>query len=89
VPRNATITATFSVAMDALTIVGTSFLLQDGVVSIPAAVTYAGTSASLTPVDVLDPDTLYTATITTGATDLGGNPLEPVAVPCATRRRQD
>jgi hypothetical protein len=38
-------------------------------------VTYSGTTATFTPTDPLEGDKEYTATVTTGATDLAGNPL--------------
>lgn len=69
------IDATFSEAMDAATINGTTFTLQEGSNVINGAVTYTGTTASFTPTDDLEPGTLYTATITTGAENLAGTPL--------------
>ncbi len=75
VPLDATVSATFSEAMDPLTVTDVSFTLFDGLVQVDGTVLYAGTTATFTPDVDLDPATLYTATITTTATDLAGNPL--------------
>jgi Ice-binding-like/Bacterial Ig-like domain len=78
VPINQTITATFSVAMNPATISATTFKVQaPGGVAVTGAVTYlpAGSVANFTPAANLAANTLYTATITTGATDLSGNAL--------------
>ena len=70
----ASITATFSEAMQASTINATTFTLDNGVTG---TVSYDGGSATatFTPTSNLDYDTTYTATITTGAEDLAGNGL--------------
>jgi hypothetical protein len=77
VPLNQAITATFSKAMNPATISQTTFTLMQGTTPITGAVTYAavGTTATFTPTISLTADTLYTATITTGVTDLAGNHL--------------
>jgi len=78
VPTNQAVTATFSEAMDPATINGATFLLTaTGGASVPGVVTYvaAGSVATFTPTANLAPGTQYTATITTGATDLNGNAL--------------
>ena len=72
---NKRISATFSEAMNPLTINTTTFLLKNGTIAVPGLVTYSGTTAVLTPSVDLLPNTLYTATITTGAQDLAGNAL--------------
>jgi len=69
------ITATFSEAMDPLTIDNVTFTLTDGVTPVTGTVTYTGVIAVFNPLADLAVSTLYTATITTGATDLAGNPL--------------
>lgn len=61
--------------MDPATIDDTSFLLTEGGNTVPGTVTYAGTVATFEPAAFLLPDTSYTATITTAATDVAGNPL--------------
>lgn len=75
VPRNASITATFSEAMDHSTINATTFTLHSGATAIPAVVTYAGTTATLNPSATLAANTVFTATISTGALDLQGTAL--------------
>jgi hypothetical protein len=75
VALNQKIAATFSKGMDALTITATTFTLMQGATAIPGAVSYAGTLATFTPTASLAASLLYTATITTGAKDLAGNPL--------------
>ena len=71
-------TATFSEAMKASTINTTTFTLTGpGVTPVAGTVTYVVSSdvATFTPNSPLALNTLYTATITTGAQDLAGDPL--------------
>jgi hypothetical protein len=77
VPVNQAVTATFNGAMNATTITGTTFTLKVGGVSVTGVVTYVagGSVATFTPAASLTASTVYTATITTGAQDLGGNAL--------------
>ena len=78
VPINQTINATFSEPMDPLSINTASFLLTG-----PAATAITGTVgydvpnriATFNPASDLAPNTVYTATLTTGTRDLAGNPL--------------
>ena len=72
VSRISTIRATFSVAMDSASISAATFTLRNGLVAVPAVVTYTGTVATLTPTGILGANTLYTATISTGAKNVGG-----------------
>ncbi|MFH1976725.1 MAG: ice-binding family protein, partial [Pseudomonadota bacterium] len=73
---NRNITATFSEAMDPLTITTATFTLtQGGATPVPGAVTYVGTTATFNPTSNLAVSTVYTATITTGAKDLADNAL--------------
>ncbi len=72
---NAPITATFSEAMDPLTLDATTFTLANGATAVPGAVTCAGATAVFTPSALLDPTTVYTATVTVGARSLAGNAL--------------
>ena len=71
--------ATFSEAMNPTTINTTTFTLTSGTppVAVAGTVTYdvASHVATFTPTNPLALNTLYTATITTGAQDLTGNPL--------------
>ena len=73
---NTTISATFSMAMNPTTISATTFTVTGpGGTAVAGAVTYSGTTATFTPTAVLAYSALYTATITTGATNLGGTSL--------------
>jgi hypothetical protein len=77
--QNTVVVATFSVAMNPATINTTTFTLTGpGITPVAGAVTYNASSdaATFTPNSPgLALDTLYTATITTGAQDLAGDPL--------------
>src|ERR1700730_15106459 len=67
---NTTISATFSEAMNPTTINAATFTVTGpGATPVAGAVTYAGVTATFTPAVVLATSTLYTATITTGATN--------------------
>jgi len=75
VPFNKIIAATFSEAMDPLTINTTTFLLNMGITPVAGTVTYTGTTATFSPASPLGANTGYTATMTSGVGDLAGNPL--------------
>src|ERR1700735_5168003 len=76
IPVSQVITATFNKIMNAATINASTFTVTaPGGVPVTGAVTYSGTTATFTPIVVLAANTVYTATITTGATDTGGNAL--------------
>ena len=75
VPINKTLSATFSEAMNAATITGSTFLLKQGATTITGTVAYSGTTAYFIPTVNLQPNLIYTATIKTGAQDLAGNGL--------------
>jgi hypothetical protein len=72
---NTKVSATFSEAMDPLTITNLIFTLKQGATVIQGTVIYSGVTAVFTPTAILAASTTYTATITTGATDLAGNQL--------------
>ena len=72
---NGQVFITFSEAMNPATITNTTFILQQGTTMVTGTVSYVGTTAIFTPATNLRSNTLYTATITTGATDLAGNAL--------------
>jgi len=77
---NSVLTATFSEAMNAATIISpaTTFTLTGpGTTPVAGVVTYDASSyaATFTPSSILALNTLYTATITTGAQDPSGNAL--------------
>jgi len=70
------VTATFSEAMNPATINATTFTLTGpGTTPVAGVVTYAVSTATFTPSSPLALNTLYTATITTGAQDVFGNAL--------------
>jgi len=72
---NSTIVANFSEAMSASSINTTTFNLMQGATVVAGSVSYAGQAAVFTPMINLSPLTSYSATITTGAVDVAGNPL--------------
>ena len=67
--------ATFSEVMNASTLNASTFTLKNGLNAVSGIVSYSGVSATFTPLTNLLPNTVYTATITTGAQDLAGNAL--------------
>lgn len=75
VPLNATISVTFSEAMDPLSINDETLILKEGMSSVAGTVTFADDSASFTPGSALAPNTAYSASVTTGARDLANNTL--------------
>ena len=87
VPLNQAVSATFTEAMNPLTLTSSTFLLYQGTSAsgtpIPATITYDAVNfiATLTPTALLTASTSYTATVTNGATDLAGNPLGTTGAP--------
>jgi hypothetical protein len=75
VPVGNKLTATFSEAMDPLTITTATVTLTQGATTVSGTVTYSGVTAVFTPSSKLAANTIYTATITTGAKDLAANAL--------------
>jgi hypothetical protein len=79
VPVNQKIAATFSKGMDSRTLTATTFTLKGpSTTAVAGTVSYggnAGTIATFTPTSNLAVNTLFTATITSGAKDLAGNAL--------------
>ena len=71
---NTAVDATFSKAMDPSSLTAATFTLQ-GTTTVQGSVSYAGTTATFAPTGNLATNTVYTATITTGAMDLAGNAL--------------
>jgi len=84
VALNQTVNATFTEAMNPLSITTATFLVTG-----PGGTTIAGTIsydpvnfiATLTPTDPLTAGSNYSATVTNGATDLTGNPLGTTGAP--------
>ncbi|HMA20620.1 MAG TPA: Ig-like domain-containing protein, partial [Gemmatimonadaceae bacterium] len=79
VATSAVVTVTFSEDMDPTTVNGTTFTLKTtvGSIAVIGTVSYNTTTriATFTPTAALTANTGYTATVTTGAKDLAGNPL--------------
>jgi hypothetical protein len=75
VATDAVISVTFSEPMAPLTITDVTFGVMQGAVAVPGVVSYAGTTATFSPASALSLSTTYTATVTTGATDLASNAL--------------
>jgi O-glycosyl hydrolase len=75
--NNATVTATFSVAMNSSTISASSFTLtsQNGAVAGSVSYNAANSTATFTPTNALAYSTTYTATITTAAQNTSGTAL--------------
>jgi hypothetical protein len=72
-----TVSATFSEALNALTITTTSFTLKAGATSVSGSISYNSSTytATFTPGANLTISTTYTATLSTAITDAAGNPL--------------
>jgi hypothetical protein len=75
IARNTSITATFSMEMNQLTINTTSFTLKQGSTIIPGEVEYAGVTATFIPLGTLGASTDYTVTISTDAKSVSGKAL--------------
>lgn len=75
VPVNKEIEATFSEAMDPVTISTATFTLDAGKTPVSGTVVCAGRKATFTPAGGLAPNTTYTAIVWMEATDLAGNAL--------------
>lgn len=76
VPVASLITATFNKAMNPTSINTSSFtVIGPAGASVTGTVAYSGTTATFTPVTPLAPSSMYTATISTGATDAIGTAL--------------
>jgi hypothetical protein len=80
VALNTKVGATFSEAMDPLTISTATFLFKQGATVVAGTTGYSGLNAVFTPLSPLTANTTYTATLTTGAKDLAGNALAPAYV---------
>lgn len=74
VPLNSNLNATFSEPMNSATISATTFTVTSGApaVLVPGTLIYSGVVATFWPAEQFTMDTMYTATITTGATSAAG-----------------
>jgi uncharacterized repeat protein (TIGR02543 family) len=69
---NKVVSATFSEAMDPLTITTSTFTLMNGAIPVPGVVAYSGTTATFTPASPLTLGKTYTATINTNSKSAAG-----------------
>jgi hypothetical protein len=69
---NTTLSSTFNIEMNPASINASTFTLKHGTTSVAGATTYNGMTASFDPAEDLAPNTLYTATLSTGATNKSG-----------------
>ena len=75
VALNSSVNATFSEDMDPATFTPTTFTLKQGTKSVTGSIRYLGKTAVFYPSINLVANTAYTATVTTGVTDMSGNAL--------------
>ncbi|MDP3436729.1 MAG: Ig-like domain-containing protein, partial [Bacteroidales bacterium] len=75
VPLDKVVSATFSKAMDPLTFNNTTFTVKKGAVNVAGSVTYFGMNGSFIPNSNLDPNSVYTCTVTNGVKDATGNAM--------------
>jgi hypothetical protein len=76
VSTDSEISASFDQAIDLTTITTSSFILQTGNVNVPGTISYSNKKIVFIPDNDLNPNTSYTATITTGVKNLSGISLE-------------
>ena len=72
---NEKVTATFNKPMNPSTINASSFIVTQAGAIVSGSVSYSGVVATFTPLTLLVANTIYTATITTIAEDVYGNPV--------------
>src|SRR5450759_2183126 len=72
---NKIVNATFNQPMDPSSLTTTTFTINQGTTPVAGAVTYTGRTASFKPTSDLTANTIYTATITTGAKNVPGTTL--------------
>ncbi len=75
VSPGAVFVATFSEDVDPLSVTPSTFTLTGPGGAVAGTIDAAGAAATFTPGALLDGETAYTARVTTGITDLAGNPL--------------
>jgi outer membrane beta-barrel protein len=74
-PVKQKVNAAFSENMDPATINAETFTVKQGTTPVSGKVTFTASTATFTPARDFEKGKPYTATITTGARDLAGNPL--------------
>lgn len=75
VALNKTISATFSVPMNPLTLSATTYTVKQGSTTVLGAISYSGSTVTFTPSSPLTENKIYTGTITTGAKNVAGTAL--------------
>jgi hypothetical protein len=75
VPLNTNVSVTFSEPMDAATVTTETFSLKQGPTTVPATLEFAGTVATLDPLENLAPSTTYVVIVSTSVTDESGAAL--------------
>ncbi|WP_235889566.1 Ig-like domain-containing protein [Flavobacterium restrictum] len=75
VALNKSISATFNMPMNALTLGATAFTVKQGDISVLGIITYSESTVTFTPSIPLTGNTIYTCTITTDAKNLAGTAL--------------
>jgi hypothetical protein len=75
VVTNKTITATFNMAMDPLTMIAANFVVKQGTTTVAGVVSYNGTTISFAPAATLNPNSVYTCTVSNAAKNLAGKAL--------------
>jgi hypothetical protein len=75
VALNRTVSVTFSEALDPASVSPTTFILTADGTPVDGTVSLMGVTATFTPTNILEVSTMYDAEVTTGVTDLAGNPL--------------
>ena len=75
IPLNRNVTANFSETLEPSTVNSDTFTLKNGATVVPGAISYASKVAIFNPTDNLAPNTVYTATLTTGIQDVAGNAM--------------
>jgi hypothetical protein len=75
VPLNKIITATFNMPMNPLSLDETTFTIKQGTTDVEGVISYLGSTVYFTPDFQLESNRTYTASITTGASNLAGTPL--------------
>ena len=73
VPVTAKVSAQFTKTMALASFTASTFVLREGGNAVAGTVSASGTNAVFNPTSDLLPNTVYTATITTGVTDVSGN----------------
>ena len=75
VPPNRNVSANFSEPLEPSTVNSDTFTLKDGETLVPGTVSYDSKVAVFNPTNDLTANTQFTATLTTGITDVAGNAL--------------